>query len=104
MLERDDRTAVVDVYAAGAQGTRARRNSARQLAASLRVVAGGEGVAVLEGGGLLRTLRLAGGDGVFVGLSPGRYRLELRRGDERVERRLLIPANERKTLFFPGRV
>jgi hypothetical protein len=106
VLERDDRTAAVDVYGAGARGTRARRNSPRQLAASLRVVTGGErsGVAVLEGGGLRRTLRLAAGDGVFVGLEPGRYRLELRLGDERVERRLLIPAVERRTLFLAGPV
>ena len=106
VLERDDRTAAVDVYAAGAQGTRARRNSPRQLAASLRVVTGGDraGVAVLEGGGLRRTLRLAAGDGVFVGLEPGRYRLELRLGGERVERRLLIPAVERRTLFLGGPV
>ncbi len=104
LLERHDRTTAVDVYAAGAPGTRARRNSPRQLAASLRVVTDGEraGVAVLEGGGLRRTLRLAAGDGVFLGLGPGRYRLELRLGGERLERQLLIPAAERRTVFLGG--
>jgi hypothetical protein len=80
LLERRDRVAAVDVHRGSAPGVRARRNSVRQLAASLRVlVTGGQvsGEVLLRGATTLYRHGLAGGEATFVGLEPGRYRLYL---------------------------
>mgnify|MGYP003408926468 CR=1 FL=1 len=44
------------------------------------VDSGRDGEAVLEGAGYRRTLALLGGRGTFVGLEPGRYRLQVNDG------------------------
>ncbi len=79
LLERRDMVSTVDLYPLAAPGVTARRNSPRQLAASLRIRLEDQstGTAVLEGGSARWTHALVDGSTTFVGLDPGSYRLRL---------------------------
>ncbi len=96
LLEREERIAPVDVYAAAADGVRARRNDSRQLSAALQLtVSGAEGgTAWLTGDGSEYAQPLVDGRAAFVGLEPGRYRLKVEIGNLAVE----------KDVRFRGRV
>lgn len=81
LLERHDGIATLDLHPQSAPGVAARRNSARQLAASLSIrVEGtaGTGEVVLFGSSTLYRHPLVDGAATFVGLEPGRYQLRLR--------------------------
>lgn len=79
LLERRDAIATVDLYPSAPPGVTARRSSARQLAASLRVRLEDQsnGTAVLEGNSARWTHALVDGKTTFVGLDPGSYQLRL---------------------------
>lgn len=106
LLERQDEVDTVDVFPLAAPGVTARRNSERQLAASLRVRLEDQshGVAVLTGRSARWTRALVDGGATFVGLDPGRYELRLLLpGHGVLERRVELPGRIRKTLSFPVR-
>jgi hypothetical protein len=106
LVARDDRRAPIDVYPAGGPGVGARRNDPAQIAAALRVVVPGvvDAAAVLVAGdGSRQRKALLGGEGVFVGLAGGSYRLEvLVPGRPRLERRIEIAPRERSAVFLGG--
>jgi Transglutaminase-like superfamily len=79
LLERRDAIATVDLYPLAPPGVTARRSSARQLAAALRVRLEDQstGTAVLEGRSERWTHALVDGKTTFVGLDPGSYQLRL---------------------------
>ncbi len=79
LLERQDTIATVDLYPQAPPGVTARRSSARQLAAALRVRLEDQstGTAVLEGPSARWTHALIDGKTTFVGLDPGSYLLRL---------------------------
>ena len=79
LLERRDAIATVDLYPLAPPGVTARRSSARQLAAALRVRLEDQstGTAVLEGRSSRWTHALIDGKTTFVGLDPGSYQLRL---------------------------
>ena len=79
LLERRDAIATVDLYPLAPPGVTARRSSARQLAAALRVRLEDQstGTAVLEGNSARWTHALVDGKTTFVGLDPGSYQLRL---------------------------
>ena len=79
LLERRDAIATVDLYPQAPPGVTARRSSARQLAAALRVRLEdlSTGTAVLEGQSARWTHALIDGKTTFVGLDPGSYQLRL---------------------------
>ncbi len=79
LLERRDAIATVDLYPLAPPGVTARRSSARQLAAALRVRLEDQstGTAVLEGRSARWTHALVDGKTTFVGLDPGSYQLRL---------------------------
>ena len=79
LLERRDTIATVDLYPLAPPGVTARRSSARQLAAALRVRLEdqSDGTAVLEGSSARWTHALVDGKTTFVGLDPGSYQLRL---------------------------
>lgn len=79
LLERRDGLVAVDLYPPAPPGVRARRNDARQVAASLRVVVGSPapGLAILQGESVRLTHSLVDGATTFLGLEPGSYRLEV---------------------------
>ncbi len=97
LLERRNAIAAVDLYQLAPPGVTARRSSARQLAAALRVRLENEstGTAVLEGASERFTHVLIDGKTSFVGLDPGSYRL-----------RLLLPGRGvfESTVELPNRV
>lgn len=106
LIERRDEVATVDLYPSATSGVKARRNSARQLAATLRIRLEdhSRGLAVLTGRSSRRTHTLVDGSTTFVGLEPGRYRLRLMvPGVGEVERHVDLPGRIRKTLFLPSR-
>jgi hypothetical protein len=86
LLDRIDDILDFDVrswsFGAGAGGVRLRANDDQRRAAALalRLEAGTDGEAFLEGGGVTRRLALPGGRGVFVGLEPGSYELRVEAG------------------------
>lgn len=105
LLERRDSVAAVDLYPLPAPGITARRNSERQLAASLRVRLEDQsiGTAVLEGTSARWTHSLIDGATTFVGLDPGSYRLRLMLpGRGILERRVELPDRIRKALLVRG--
>ncbi len=79
LLERRNAIATVDLYPLAPPGVTARRSSARQLAAALRVRLEdlSTGTAVLEGRSARLTHALIDGKTTFVGLDPGSYQLRL---------------------------
>ncbi len=79
LLERRDAIATVDLYPLAPPGVTARRSSARQLAAALRIRLEDQstGTAVLEGKSARWTHALIDGKTTFVGLDPGSYQLRL---------------------------
>ncbi len=79
LLERLDAIATVDLYPLAPPGVTARRSSARQLAAALRIRLEDQsnGTAVLEGRSSRWTHALIDGKTTFVGLDPGSYQLRL---------------------------
>jgi hypothetical protein len=84
LLSRDDRTGPIDVLpGAPSVPLRVRPNRADRQAAALRVAleSGGEGEAILDHGGLRRTVALTRGRGTFLGLEPGVYRLKVLEGE-----------------------
>lgn len=85
LVSRDDRRRIVDRFPWAPPGVTVRRNRSRQRAGTLQVeVLGGEaGTAVLVGAGMSRRQRLKDGRGVFLGLGPGTYRLEVALPDAR---------------------
>ncbi|HEX2252804.1 MAG TPA: transglutaminase domain-containing protein [Thermoanaerobaculia bacterium] len=102
LLERRDLRKTVDLYPPGAPGVTARRNRPEQLAAALRVVVagGGRALAVLEGPEGRSSKVLPGGEGVFVGLAGGSYRLEVfPDGAPPVVRQVEVQARERGAVF-----
>lgn len=105
LLERRDEVDTVDVFPLGSPGVTARRNSERQLAASLRVRLEdqSQGVAVLTGRSSRRTHTLVDGGTTFVGLDPGNYQLRLLLpGHGVLERQVELPGLIRKTLSLPA--
>ncbi len=79
LLERRDAITTVDLYPLAPPGVTARRSSARQLAAALRVRLEDQstGTAVLQGSSARWTHALIDGKTTFVGLDPGSYQLRL---------------------------
>lgn len=105
LLERRDEVDTVDVFPLGSPGVTARRNSERQLAASLRVRLEDQsrGVAVLTGRSSRWTHALVDGGTTFVGLDPGNYELQLLvPGHGVLERQVELPGLIRKTLSLPA--
>lgn len=103
LLERRDSVATVDLYPLASPGVTARRNSDRQLAASLRVRLEDQstGTAVLEGGSDRWTHALIDGSTTFIGLDPGSYRLRLLLpGRGVVESPVELPGRVRKALLI----
>ena len=103
LLERRDTVATVDLYPLASPGVTARRNSDRQLAASLRVRLEDQstGTAVLEGASERRTHALIDGSTTFVGLDPGSYRLRLLLpGRGVLESPVELPGRVRKALLI----
>ncbi len=103
LLERRDTVATVDLYPLATPGVTARRNSDRQLAASLRVRLEDQsnGTAVLEGLSERWTHALIDGSTTFVGLDPGNYRLRLLLpGRGVVESPVALPGRVRKALLI----
>jgi hypothetical protein len=85
LLFREELAEPIDIAAtpAPARALRIRPNEAsRRTAAALvvRLEPSVGGSAVLEGGGIRRTLELPEGHGVFVGLEPGEYELRVETG------------------------
>lgn len=106
LIERRDEVATVDLYPQAIPGVRARRNSPRQLAATLRIRIEdhSRGLAILTGRSSRRTHSLVDGSTTFVGLEPGSYRLRLMvPGVGEMERVVELPGRIRKTLFLPSR-
>ena len=104
LLERQDEVDTVDVFPLAAPGVTARRNSERQLAASLRVRLEdhSHGVAVLTGRSARWTRALVDGGTTFVGLDPGSYDLRLLLpGHGVLQRHIELPGRIRKTLSLP---
>lgn len=104
LLERRDEVDTVDVFPLAAPGVTARRNSDRQLAATLsvRLEDQSHGVAVLTGKGSRWTHALVDGGTTFVGLDPGNYELRLLLpGRGVLERQVDLPGLMRKTLSLP---
>ncbi len=102
LLERRDAVSAVDLYPLAAPGVTARRNSERQLAASLRVRLEDQstGTAVLEGLSARWTHSLIDGSTTFVGLDPGSYRLRLMLpGRGILESQVELPDRIRKALL-----
>lgn len=103
LQQRDDRRQEIDVYHGTAPGIAARRNSDRQRAATLLVNVAEVPDAMVElvGGGVRRQLQLQHGRGTFVGLAPGRYRLEVHdRYDQPIVRELSLPGIVRHALYL----
>ena len=103
LLERQDNLTVADVYPAVAEGTTARRNLPRQLAAVLRVeIEQGAGWAELTGRTLRWRRELRDGRTAFIGLDPGEYQLRLHLGDAVLERNVELRGRARQSLFLPA--
>ncbi len=103
LVWRDDRRQEIDIYHAAAPGVAARRNSDLQHAAALlvSVAEAADATVLLVGGGLRRQLQLQHGRGTFVGLAPGRYRLEVHdRYDQPIVRELSLPGIVRHALYL----
>ena len=85
LISRRDRRRIVDRSPWAPPGVTVRRNRARQRAGTLQmeIPGGGAARAVLTGGGVSRSQVLRNGRGVFVGLEPGEYRLEVTLSDSR---------------------
>ncbi len=104
LLERRDEVDTVDVFPLAAPGVTARRNSERQLAATLsvRLEDQSHGIAVLTGKASRMTHALVDGGTTFVGLDPGNYELRLLLpGRGVLERQVDLPGLIRKTLSLP---
>lgn len=104
LLERRDEVDTVDVFPLAAPGVTARRNSERQLAATLsvRLEDQSHGIAVLTGRSSRMTHALVDGGTTFVGLDPGNYELRLLvPGRGVLERQVDLPGLIRKTLSLP---
>ena len=103
LLERRDTVATVDLYPLASPGVTARRNTDRQLAASLRIRLENQstGTVVLEGASERRTHALIDGATTFVGLEPGSYRLQLLLPGRGVLESLVeLPGRVRKALLI----
>jgi hypothetical protein len=111
LLSRDDRSTPVDVVpGAPSWPLRVRPNRVDpRRAAALRVAleSGGPGEATLEGGGVQRSVPMPKGEGTFLGLEPGVYRLRVVEGErlaawkevtfrDRVYAEVRVPAAETK--------
>jgi hypothetical protein len=85
LLARDDRSTPIDVLpGAPSWALRVRPNRVDpRRAAALRVAleSGAAGEAILEGAGVQRTVSLPRGEGTFLGLEPGVYRLRVVEGE-----------------------
>ena len=106
LIERHDGVEAVDLFPSAAPGIRARRNSDRQLAASLRVriTDSSTGIAELTGSSERRVHSLVDGRTTFLGLDPGRYQLRvlLPGGRTRGSRRRTDRPCERDPLLSPA--
>ncbi|MEO1367774.1 MAG: transglutaminase-like domain-containing protein [Acidobacteriota bacterium] len=102
LLERQDALAAVDLYPLGTAGVRARRNTDRQIAASVRVRVDSHvgGIALLETTTRRWRHALVSGEATFVGLPAGDYQLRLMVAGAMVERSLSLGGRERATLFL----
>lgn len=107
ILDRRDGVVAVDIYPYGAGAILGRRNSEEQRASALRITAAdfdqaSELVAELRGAGENRRMALRGGEGTFIGLGPGTYRLRLTGpGYPGLQGRLQVAAGERRWLQLP---
>jgi hypothetical protein len=106
LIERQNRVETVDLFPPAAPGIRARRNTDRQLAASLRVrtTDSSVGIAELTGASERRVHSLVDGRTTFLGLDPGRYQLRLLLpGGRVVEQAIELAGHVRETFSFPPR-
>lgn len=102
LIERQDALSVVDLYPMGTAGVRGRRNSDRQIAASVRVSVDSpvSGMAVLETADRRWRHALISGEATFIGLPAGDYQLRLMIAGTLLERVLRLGGRERTTLFL----
>ncbi|MCB1035266.1 MAG: transglutaminase domain-containing protein, partial [Acidobacteria bacterium] len=104
LIRQADGLVPVDLYPHGSEAVRARRNTELQKASVLRITAqaGLDLEATLEGGGKTRRLALRRGEGTFLGLSPGTYRLRLAgEGYPSLAGSLRLAAGERRWFQAP---
>ncbi|MEM8994252.1 MAG: transglutaminase-like domain-containing protein [Acidobacteriota bacterium] len=102
LLERQDALTTVDLYPLGTAGVRARRNTDRQIAASVHVRVDSHvgGIALLETTTRRWRHALVSGEATFVGLPAGDYQLRLMVAGAMLERSLSLGGRERTTLFL----
>ena len=104
LMSRLDQRQIVDLAPLSPPGVSTRRNSERQLAASLDVQVQGSptGVAVLSGDGRKRVKTLVSGGSTFVGLQPGDYVLTVMvEGEKPIHRELTFQDYVRETVVVP---
>lgn len=91
LLERRHNLWPVDIYPRAGEAVLARRNSTRQRAASISIVADRaiSGTARLAADGTVQTLSLIDGRGAFVGLLQSEYQLSVELDDGRRYRHVL---------------
>ncbi|MCH9648062.1 MAG: transglutaminase-like domain-containing protein [Deltaproteobacteria bacterium] len=104
LVDRTNSLMPVDESPYGDRNTTTRRNKASQTSAALLVLVedGGEGRVVLERPGFRQALSLDKGEGIFLGVRPGRYSFRLlRSGLSAIEGSVHIRAAERRYIQIP---
>ncbi len=104
LLDQLDDLVAVDIYPYGPPSVLGRRNTHAQRASALRITTeeGLDLTAELDGAGFQKRLVLRDGEGTFLGLGPGIYRVRVTgQGYPGVQGRLRVAAGERQWLRLP---